>query len=298
MSRTFAFSLFAICTFGLFTGSLTASAQTTKSAIPRVIYGEDNRLDYFQVQNEDQRLRAQSTVALIHTSSLTPAGEMTSIATVPYGAGRGLCTTEPFYEQETAAFCSGFLIAPDLVVTAGHCVRDQSTCLQTNFVFGFRLEHADALPRQVATKDIYSCHELIHSVSLAAGEDFALIRLDRAVMSVPPLAYRTESAPSIGDQMEVMGHPSGLPLKIAGGAEVRQVTDQFFVTNLDTYGGNSGSAVFNSNTGLVEGVLVRGNRDFEMKNGCYVSVQCPSEGCRGEDVTLIKQVLPYLSSVH
>ncbi|WP_420540401.1 S46 family peptidase (plasmid) [Paenibacillus polymyxa] len=51
------------------------------------------------------------------------------------------------------------------------------------------------------------------------------------------------------------------PIKsgFAVGAAVRDnPPNAFFVANLDTYGGNSGSPVFNSDTHEVEGILVRG----------------------------------------
>ncbi|MGK7898838.1 MAG: serine protease [Xenococcus sp. (in: cyanobacteria)] len=49
----------------------------------------------------------------------------------------------------------------------------------------------------------------------------------------------------------VIGHPSGLPLKFANGTQVRDHSpSSFFVANLDTYGGNSGSPVFNEDEGL------------------------------------------------
>jgi hypothetical protein len=59
----------------------------------------------------------------------------------------------------------------------------------------------------------------------------------------------------------------------------------FFAANLDTYGGNSGSPVFNATSGTVEGILVRGENDFVSNGSCYVSLVCPTTGCRGEDVT-------------
>ena len=62
------------------------------------------------------------------------------------------------------------------------------------------------------------------------------------------------------------------------------------MANLDTYGGNSGSAVFNAKTGLVEGILVRGEQDYVQKGDCRVSNVCPADGCRGEDVTKILSV--------
>jgi Peptidase S46 len=84
----------------------------------------------------------------------------------------------------------------------------------------------------------------------------------------------------------VIGHPCGLPQKYAPRARVRDNTpDTFFVANLDTYGGNSGSPVFNSSSNAVEGILVRGENDFVSRGSCYVSMVCPTTGCRGEDVT-------------
>ena len=83
-----------------------------------------------------------------------------------------------------------------------------------------------------------------------------------------------------------MGHPSGLPLKFANGAQVKDTSNaSYFVANLDTYGGNSGSPVFNEDDGTVEGILVRGDTDFVRDNGCFISNVCPTTGCRGEDVT-------------
>lgn len=66
------------------------------------------------------------------------------------------------------------------------------------------------------------------------------------------------------------------------------------MANLDTYGGNSGSAVFNDRTGEVEGILVRGEVDYTYKGNCMVSNVCTDSGCRGEDVTYISEVLQFL----
>lgn len=263
--------------------------------LPSVIYGEDDRLDYHQADASSKRL-AEGTVALIRSSGLVHEGEWTQIKTVSFGQSLGLCPYEPFYNQETAAFCSGFLVTPDTVVTAGHCIRGQDTCDSTKFVFGFRVEEEGQQPRRVPSGQIYSCKTLVHSVAELGGEDFAVVKLDRRVTQVPPLVLRREGKIQIGAPLKVIGHPAGLPLKIAGGGSVRRMEPHYLVANLDTYGGNSGSAVFNSVTGQIEGVLVRGEMDFTYKDGCRISNRCSNDGCRGEDVTLIERVLPYLSS--
>jgi hypothetical protein len=68
----------------------------------------------------------------------------------------------------------------------------------------------------------------------------------------------------------------------------------FFVANLDTYGGNSGSPVFNSTTHDVEDVLVRGENDFVQQGGCRVSLVCPNTGCQGEDCTRTTEFASFL----
>jgi len=64
----------------------------------------------------------------------------------------------------------------------------------------------------------------------------------------------------------------------------------YFVANLDTYGGNSGSAVFNAKTGVIVGILVRGENDYIYQGDCRVSNVCQATGCRGEDVTKLSAV--------
>lgn len=278
-------TLTLVCMMGL-------HAHQAFAARTSVIYGEDNRVDYYAA-SIFQPLAA-STVALMRASTLTEQGGITQINTVPYGSGMGLCPDEPFYHQETAAFCSGFLVAPDLIVTAGHCVRTEQACQNTRFVFGFRLDTPQSRPRSVPAEQVFACKQLIHSVADSAGEDFAVVRIDRPVSHVAPLEYRTAGKIAVGESLTVAGHPAGLPLKVAGGASVRALMSQYLIANLDTYGGNSGSAVFNSVTGKVEGILVRGEMDYTYANGCRTSNKCADGGCRGEDVTLFERVLPYL----
>jgi V8-like Glu-specific endopeptidase len=274
--------------FGLYLGTAVAIPLR-----PDVIYGDDDRQEYY-LASSDWKSKADSTVALIRTSSLEMQGAITNIKTVSYGKSLGLCPTEPFYDQETAAFCSGFLIAPDVIVTAGHCLRTQANCDETNFVFGFRFDAPGAQPRNVATDHVFKCTQLIFSVATPTGEDFAIAKIDRPVTFVQPLTYRTSGTAPIGQALRVIGHPAGLPVKLAGNAVVRADFPEYLQANLDTYGGNSGSAVFNDNTGEVEGVLVRGEMDYLYQNGCRVSNRCEADKCRGEDVTKIERVLPHL----
>jgi hypothetical protein len=250
----------------------------------KAIYGVDDRVDIFQLADPQDIRDASSVVALIDAASVTDNGDGTSsIATSNFGTSQNLCASEPFRSQPIAAYCSGFLVAPDVVATAAHCVTPGSV-INTRFVFGFRMINGTTAQTRIPNTEIYNGVDLIGRRHTDAATDWALVRLDRPVPDHPVVAIRRTGQIPANQRVHVVGHPSGLPAKFAGGANVLTNTAaSHFVANLDTYGGNSGSPVFNSGNRIVEGVLVRGETDFVANGGCNVSLVCPASGCQGED---------------
>lgn len=263
-----------------------------------VIYGQDGRQDVYQA-SEALKLLADSTVALVKNTDLSEANGRVSIAGKSFASSYQLCSSERFREQNTSAFCSGSLVAPDTIITAGHCITSQSDCVGTSFVFGFAVRSAGVLPSQVSSSEVYRCREIVSRVLENSGRDYAVIKLDRAVTNHAVLKVRQSGEASVGDPLLVIGHPVGLPTKITTGGKVRSIANSdYLVTNLDTYGGNSGSAVFNAQTLEIEGILVRGEQDFVSQGGCNVSKVCTDDSCRGEDVTrisVLRQHIPQTS---
>ena len=261
-----------------------------------VVYGVDGRFDLYEIADVNLKSLADSTVALIKKSDLTTQSGMTTIRSKNYGSQMGLCSAEKFFEQDVAAFCSGFLVAPDIIITAGHCIKTESDCVGTQFVFGYNVKTANLYPEQVAESEVYNCREIIKTTVESNGTDFAVIKLDRAVSNHRSLSIRQTGSVQVGEPLVVVGHPSGLRTKITTGGKVRTSAEDasFFVANVDTYGGNSGSVVFNAETGLVEGILGRGEQDFTPKNGCYISKVCAEDTCRGEDITRISAVKSFI----
>lgn len=261
----------------------------------KVIYGEDNRLDIFEAANELHLELARSTAAMIPNGSIDMEDDKGIIRGNSL-SDRGICASARYADQITAANCSGFLVGPDLLVTAGHCIRSRNDCSSSKWVFDFALAEAsaDVGEIEVPAESVYECAAIIQqSLDGRTEDDFALIRLDRAVTDRAPLTVRTEGRVADGTDVVVIGHPTGLPTKIADGAYVRDNRNPvYFVSNLDTFGGNSGSAVFDAQTGLVEGILVRGENDYvyDSAQGCRVPQQCTDTGCRGEDVTRITNI--------
>lgn len=261
----------------------------------KVIYGQDGRKQVYEVEAPEIRAWAQSTVVLMKKSKLTLEGETYKLQSSTFGQEMNLCENEPFSREPSAGFCSGFLVAPDVVATAGHCVRSLSDCENTFLIFNYEVGPHGELPTSFSSSQVYSCQDIIKQVLKPGSTDFAVLKLDKPALDRKPLKLRTEGQIQTGDDVVVVGHPSGLPTKITLGGQVR-ATDhsEFFMANVDTYGGNSGSAVLNLKTGLIEGILVRGEQDFVFENGCYKSKVCEENSCRGEDITRISTAYAFI----
>jgi V8-like Glu-specific endopeptidase len=258
----------------------------------KVIYGEDNRVDVFESQNSAFVELSKSTAGMVAMSNLRSNGEEVVINSRTL-KDRGICASERFSNQISAANCSGFLVAENVLVTAGHCIRTEADCKSYKWVFDYKVDHADQQAVTVASSSVYGCSRIIaRSLDNTTKDDWAVIELDRKVNDRRPLSFRRSGKIRKDAPLVVIGHPTGLPTKIADGANVRSLDKKFFIANLDTYGGNSGSAVFNTTTGVVEGILVRGENDYvrDPARGCMVSNYCPDTGCRGEDVTYITNI--------
>jgi len=262
----------------------------------KVIYGEDNRLDIVDVESSAWIEVANSTAVMIAKTDIPSGGKgrrKTGITiSGPTLASRGICPSERFANQPTVGNCSGFLIDEKTIVTAGHCMTTPEDCSDFKWAFDYKVEVAGVDSVTLQKNNIYSCKKILKQVlDRATQNDFAVIELDRPVTDRVPLKLREAGKVEVGTPLVVIGYPSGLPVKVAGGAKVRAVREEFFVANLDTYGGNSGSAVLNATTMEVEGILVRGDTDYvSSPEGCRVSkVQGDDEG-RGEDATFITNI--------
>lgn len=257
-----------------------------------VIYGEDDRVDVYDSDNELYVKLARSTAAMISRSAINASGDSVVISGRKLHE-RGICSSERFADQMTAARCSGFLVGEDLLVTAGHCVKSSSDCSYYKWVFDYKLD-PNKPNMELDKGSVYGCKKIIEQKLDRIGrDDYALIQLDRKVKDRDALTFRKQGEIEEGDPLVVIGHPSGLPTKIADGSEVRSSSHAaYFVANLDTYGGNSGSAVFNSESGVVEGILVRGETDYvyDSDKKCRISNVCADDGCRGEDVSKITRI--------
>lgn len=261
-----------LCAVALLCG-LAAQAEPEK-----IVYGTDDRKDYFEETDATRLGWADSTCALVSISQLSQlAGNRVRLETFPYTIGGfDPCDDEPFGTQPVAAFCTGFVVGQDLIATAGHCVTDEADLATTAFVFGFHMEDDTTAVTEFDANQVYLGVEIVGQ-ALAGSLDHAVIRVDRPITApgAQRLPVRREGDVAEGTPVGAIGHPAGLPTKLAFGSdtEVKDSSNsQFFRVNTDTYGGNSGSPVFNTRDNLVEGILVRGYGDFVLDPaGCFRS---------------------------
>lgn len=261
--------------------------STSILANHKVLYGRDNRVEVEDYGDQRFVDSADSVATVVWNKKLMQDPLMPSVYNfkkVSLEFSYNICKQERFSQQVPLGSCTAFLVGPDLVLTAGHCIGTQSQCDDNKFVFGHM--------KGISTLDqsqVYSCKKIIERKLINDKfnvKDFALIQLDRVVSNRAPLSLRPSGKVKKNTRLVVIGHPIGLPMKIADSAIVSKKSiasfftslsgvlkfKNYFVTNADTYGGNSGSPVFNEHTGLVEGMLIQGANDFvETKDECLVS---------------------------
>lgn len=172
-----------------------------------------------------------------------------------------------FLDQPRPGFCTGFLIAPDVLVTAGHCVNDKAGLLETVWVFDFTNDVPfDSKKHEVTINEsnMFRGVEILDAKFTGVGkEDYCYIRLDRPT-GRKPYKFRTGGSIGFSDMVVSIGSPSGLPLKVSdSGAVINNSIPgipQAFMNNLDLFGGNSGGPIFNKN-GFIEGITVWGPKE-------------------------------------
>lgn len=274
----------------------------------KVIYGQDDRIEFSQGTDLQQKL-ARSTAIMVPKENIKYSkvprkwwfdktvvefdGLMSFAQKVEDLDGIPLCEDERFRDQMSPGNCSGFLVADDILVTAGHCIMNDVQCKQNQWVFDYKIDGNGNYT--LKSTDVYSCEKVLAwQNDFISGFDYSIIKLSKKVKGRSPLKIRQKGQIADNEPVMVLGYPFGTAGKVATGANVLYNKDEnFFVTNLDTLAGNSGSAVFNAKTGVVEGILVRGEDDFEYddERECFKSKRCEGlDDCRGEDVIRINRI--------
>lgn len=161
-----------------------------------------------------------------------------------------LCAGERFASDPFLGHCSAFLVGPDLVATAAHCL-EQHGCEDTRIVFGFNdAERNDDLS-SLDPEELYRCTETF----VAEQDDVALIRLDRVVQGRVPLQPAEGFE---GQRVALVGHPLGGRATVDLSGVIQTWDERRLSTTLDTFSGHSGAPVLSLDSGQVVAVHTSG----------------------------------------
>lgn len=254
------------------------------------VYDADKRFEVTdaEVLAEPQILQASKAVGIMiqPAQAVDVSGEFAKFAfSLKKKPKVDYCPSTRFRDQRTLGFCTVFLINNDTVATAAHCLKDVVSCEQTKLYMTFKYDylHQDrAIDTQdglaLRTDDVYQCRNILirqYPSEVGSTYDFAVIRLDRPVRSIKPLAVAQQNAVA-SDELFSITHPEGLPKKVAFGGKFLSVASYessnplSFFNSVAGAPGSSGGPVFNRKTLKVEGIYLSSEDQFQFneKQNC------------------------------
>ncbi len=240
------------------------------SQVTRGVFGKDDRKEVKDADGYEDFVRA--TAVMVSKKSAYNneywAWSLRDLLKQKFGTDK-FADDVKFLDQPTVGSCTGFLIAPDIMVTAGHCVNSMQEANQFVWIFDYTSESdfIDGNRLRFKKENIFEVESILTStLDDKTRDDYAVLRLKRK-SDRKPYRFRTSGTVMEGSAINTIGCPTGLPLKFSTNAVVVDNSPKnWFKSNIDSFPGNSGGPVFDKN-GFIEGILVRGAVTYS--NGEY-----------------------------
>lgn len=247
--------------------SLTFSLSTL------AVYEDDNRVDFYKVQDPKIQQLAKAMSFEIYFDELKgwTFNRYWEILIKPLTA-QGICANERFADQPIMRNnCSGILIGPKQLLIPGNCISEHYCDNDLfYFMFNYHLESSTPLDVMRHKKNFYKCEKVLKRVfDPNTAISYAILELDKTVEGITPVKISSHENIDPKDELISMGHPDGMPLKIAGDAYVADQDSTHFLVSSDIGGKSKGAGIFNAQTYELEGMLITGRGNFENSpDGC------------------------------
>lgn len=274
-------------------------------AVP--VYGVDDRKDIYEIADPEILKLERGVAALFYDTDFETKNGSTVLIKTAFNPMEKLAPSERFQDQPQEAYCTGFLVASDLLMTAGHCLgkdehgTEAENCKATRFVFDYAVLQKGMYPEKIPAENIYFCARILDLRDPPEGRgifhlktfltrDWALVKLDRPASGRQPLTLADRDAQR-EEAVFTIGCGLGLPLKFADDAQVTSFIREMFTSNLDSFSGSSGSPVFSARTRQVIGIFAGGNDADLIKSKEGMKVRTYSQKRSGGVSTRISVII-------
>lgn len=237
------------------------------------LYDNDDRVDFYKLQDAQLKKISQAVAYEIYFDELKgwTFNRYWEILIQPLEA-EGVCRNERFSNQPVMRNdCSGILVGSKKLLLPGNCITEHY-CKNDLFYFMFNHHLSSSAPLDVKRdrKNFFKCEKVLKRVfDPQTATSFALIELNKEVEGITPVEFSDTEDIAANQELIAIGHPAGMPMKIARDAFVADQNKTHFLVSSDIAGSSKGTAIINATTLKLEGMLIGGRPEYERGlDGC------------------------------